>query len=247
MVGCSTPTARLRQPASVMRSRSSLEIGWSVKVRTFRRARSASQVSRPQHYPVVRLGPAKGLTSACARSAIPRNASAAEHRPHWPLGEPISWAIESAAVHVDVEQVPVFLVLPLRQSVLRPHQRLADVGFAGDTTGTHFAAFDASGAIVGVVSLIVQPPDPRGAPCWRLRGMATDPPRQRQGVEPRSCAGLLDFVARSGGGAIWCNARLHAVGFYELFGFVTAGEVFEEPDIGPHVRMASHWSSAASR
>src|SRR5665213_4120891 len=40
-----------RQPASVMRSRSSLEIGWSVKVRTFRRARSASQVSMAEDYP----------------------------------------------------------------------------------------------------------------------------------------------------------------------------------------------------
>jgi len=141
-------------------------------------------------------------------------------------------------VHVDVEQVPVFLVLPLRQRVLRPHQRLADVGFEGDTTGTHFAAFEASSVIVGVVSLITEPPDASGARCWRLRGMATDPPRQRQGVGRALMAGLLDFVARSGGGAIWCNARLHAVGFYELFGFVASGEVFEEPEIGPHVRMS---------
>jgi predicted GNAT family N-acyltransferase len=141
-------------------------------------------------------------------------------------------------VHVDVEQVPVFLVLPLRQRVLRPHQRVDDVGFESDTTGTHFAAFDASSAIVGVVSLITEPPDQSGAPCWRLRGMATDPTRQRQGVGRALMAGLLDFVARSGGGAIWCNARLHAVGFYELFGFVATGKVFEESEIGPHVRMA---------
>jgi predicted GNAT family N-acyltransferase len=141
-------------------------------------------------------------------------------------------------VHVDVEQVSVFLVLPLRQKVLRPHQRPADVGFEGDALGTHFAAFDAASAIVGVVSLISEPPDEGGAPCWRLRGMATDPDRQGQGVGRSLMIGLLDFVARSGGGALWCNARLHAVGFYERFGFVVAGEVFEEPEIGPHVRMA---------
>lgn len=68
--------------------------------------------------------------------------------------------------------------------------------------------------------------------------MATEPALQRQGVGRALMTGLLDFVARSGGGALWCNARLHAVGFYEGFGFVVTGEVFEEPEIGPHVRMA---------
>jgi predicted GNAT family N-acyltransferase len=146
--------------------------------------------------------------------------------------------VECAAVRVDVEQVPAYLVLPLRQRVLRAHQNVADVGFEGDETGTHFAAFDTSSAIVGVVSLIGEPPDTSGTPSWRLRGMATEPALQRQGVGRALMSGLLDFVARSGGGSLWCNARLHAVGFYELFGFVVTGEVFEEPDIGPHVRMA---------
>jgi len=141
-------------------------------------------------------------------------------------------------VHVDVKQVPVFFVLPLRQRVLRPHQSVSEVGFEGDATGTHFAAFDTSSAIVGVVSLIGEPPDEGGTPSWRLRGMATESTLQRHGVGRALITGLLDFVARSGGGALWCNARLHAVGFYELFGFVVTGEVFEEPDIGPHVRMA---------
>jgi len=141
-------------------------------------------------------------------------------------------------VQIDVEQVPAFLVLRLRQSVLRPHQNVVDVGFEGDATGTHFAAFDTSSAIVGVVSLIGEPPDESGTPSWRLRGMATEPTLQRQGVGRALMTGLLDFVARSGGGGIWCNARLHAVGFYELFGFVVTGEVFEEADIGAHVRMA---------
>ena len=153
-------------------------------------------------------------------------------------GRALARAVESADVHLDVEQVPAFLVLPLRQRVLRPHQSVSEVGFEGDATGTHFAAFNNSSAIVGVVSLIVEPPDERGAPSWRLRGMATEPALQRQGVGRALMSGLLDFVARSGGGAIWCNARLHAVGFYELFGFVVTGEIFEEPDIGPHVRMA---------
>jgi GNAT superfamily N-acetyltransferase len=150
----------------------------------------------------------------------------------------IGAAIKSAAVHVDVEQVPIFLVLPLRQKVLRPHQRLADVGFEGDTTGAHFAAFDAASTIVGVVSLVSGPPTESGCSSWRLRGMATDPDRQGQGVGRALMTGLLDFVARSGGGMLWCSARLRAVGFYERFGFVVTGAAFEEPIIGMHVPMA---------
>jgi predicted GNAT family N-acyltransferase len=146
-------------------------------------------------------------------------------------------AIECAAVRVDVEQVPVYLVLALRQKVLRPHQNVADVGFDGDAAGTHFAAFDAASEIVGVVSLIGEPRDEIGTSRWRLRGMATDPDYQGQGVGRALMTGLLDFAARSGGGAVWCNARLHAVGFYERFDFVITGDVFEEPEIGPHVRM----------
>jgi predicted GNAT family N-acyltransferase len=141
-------------------------------------------------------------------------------------------------VHVDVEQVPAVLVLPLRQKVLRPHQTVDQVSFDGDAMGTHFAAFDSSSAIVGVVSLIVEPPDAIGRRSWRLRGMATVPALQRQGVGRALMSGLLDFVARSGGGLLWCNARLHAVGFYERFGFLLTGGAFEEAGIGPHVRMA---------
>jgi predicted GNAT family N-acyltransferase len=141
-------------------------------------------------------------------------------------------------VHVDVEQVREYLVLPLRQAVLRPHQRLAEVGFEGDASGTHFAAFDAASAIVGVASLIGEPEDPRPGPRWRLRGMAVAPDHRGEGVGRALMDGLVDFVARTGGGALWCNARLHAVGFYQRFGFVVTGEVFEEPVIGPHVRMA---------
>jgi predicted GNAT family N-acyltransferase len=146
-------------------------------------------------------------------------------------------AIASAAVHVDVEQVPVHLVFPLRQRVLRPHQRIAEVGFDGDSTGTHFAAFDDASVIVGIVSLIRVEPAVDGTPRWRLRGMATDPDRQGQGVGRALMTGLVDFVGRSGGGMLGCSARLTAVGFYERFGFVATGEIFEEPDIGSHVRM----------
>jgi predicted GNAT family N-acyltransferase len=140
-------------------------------------------------------------------------------------------------VDVDVEQVPMGLVLPLRQRVLRPHQEIAEIITDGDLTGVHFAAFDAASVIVGVASLHNETGDAESEPRWRLRGMAIDGAWQRRGVGRDVMDALLEFVARSGGGEIWCAARLHAVEFYEKFGFVTVGDVFEEPVIGPHIRM----------
>ena len=128
------------------------------------------------------------------------------------------------------------LVLPLRQRVLRAHQQIDEIVTDGDRSGVHFAAFDETGAIVGVASLH----DEREAaaePIWRLRGMAIDERCRGEGVGRAVMDEVLDFIATSGGGLFWCNARLPAVGFYEKFGFVTVGEEFEEPVIGRHVRM----------
>jgi GNAT superfamily N-acetyltransferase len=36
---------------------------------------------------------------------------------------------------------------------------------------------------------------------------------------------------------LWCNARLHAIPFYERNGWETEGDVFHVPDVGPHKVM----------
>ncbi len=76
-----------------------------------------------------------------------------------------------------------------------------------------------------------------GPGLWRLRGMAVDPDHQGIGVGTALLARVRDFVDRSGGGLIWCNARVSAQDFYVAAGFVSIGEPWDEPGIGPHVRM----------
>ena len=133
---------------------------------------------------------------------------------------------------------------PLRQQVLRPHQARSEVGFPGeaDPDTVHFAAFDDDGRIVGIASALHQGPGgaiPADDPTkwWRLRGMATAEDRRGQGVGGAILQTVLDHVAGRGGTALWCNARLSASGFYRATGFVTAGDAWEEPGIGPHVKM----------
>ena len=141
-------------------------------------------------------------------------------------------------------------VLGLRQAVLRPHQRPDQVRFPDDAgPGTaHFCAQDDDGQVVGVVSLMRQsPPWQPDVDAWRLRGMATAPEWRGMGVGRALVGAVLDHVAAGGGGLMWCNARLAAVGFYERAGMVTTGEIWEEPVIGPHIAMFAQVGSLAAR
>jgi len=130
----------------------------------------------------------------------------------------------------------------LRHTVLRPHQRPEQVGLPadGEPDSGHYAAFDERGEIVGTAVVIREAPpwSPDLSPAWRLRGMATADGFRRQGIGRAVLAAALAHVADHGGGLLWCTARLGAVEFYRQAGFVTHGEEWEEPNLGPHVAMS---------
>jgi len=142
---------------------------------------------------------------------------------------------------VRVERVGPLVGLALRQRVLRPDRALADAVFPGDEEqGTaHFAAFDDDGVVVGVgrVRPDAVPWSPSITDGWRLRGMATEQDRRSLGVGAAVLAALICHVSASGGGLLWCSARLAAVPFYRRGGFVTQGEPWADPELGPHVQM----------
>ena len=139
-----------------------------------------------------------------------------------------------------IHPVPARVTYPLRQRVLRPHQRLDQVAFPGDddSGSAHFAAF-ADGGVAGVVSVLRQPPPwaPDLARSWRLRGMATDERRRGHGIGAALLVEVVGHVRAAGGGLLWCHARTPALSFYRRAGFVTRGDPWVEPDIGPHVAM----------
>jgi GNAT superfamily N-acetyltransferase len=147
-----------------------------------------------------------------------------------------------AAAHghasVQVEQVLPGVTVPLRQKVLRPHQSFAQMHQAGDEDAetAFFAAYDADHRVVGAGS-VRRETSPWGEPGWRLRGMATEPELRGRGIGAAVLARVIDHVGRLGGGLLWCNARIPAQRFYEREGFVTRGESWIDPDIGPHIVM----------
>jgi GNAT superfamily N-acetyltransferase len=163
---------------------------------------------------------------------------------------------------VNAEVVPVELVRPLRQLVLRPGRPPGDSVFPGDddVLAAHVAvravrrhaepvevpAETGAGSVVAVGSLLpeeppswltawpgVRPPA-GGGRWWRVRGMATAEGRRGRGLGGAVLGLLLQRAAHGGGGVVWCNARLAAESLYRRAGFEEAGEVFEVPGIGPH-------------
>jgi GNAT superfamily N-acetyltransferase len=150
----------------------------------------------------------------------------------------VSFAEEPGAV--SVEQVRVEVTWPLRAEILRPGRSPREVPFAGelDPRAGHFAAF-ADNRVVGVAAVLPEPepdgPKPTGA--WRLRGMAVAPAARGRGIGRLLLERVRDHVARTGGGQIWCNARVSAQGFYAAEGWTAIGEPWDEPEIGPHIRM----------
>jgi predicted GNAT family N-acyltransferase len=144
-----------------------------------------------------------------------------------------------AVTRVTVEQVPAEVTYALRGAVLRPGG--GEITWAGDEDPAtfHLAARTPDGAVVGVVRFSPAPcPYRSGATApWQLRGMATDPAVRGTGAGRALLAEGLARVAARGGGLVWCDARVGAIGFYEGHGFTVVSEPFDKPGIGPHVGM----------
>ncbi len=128
---------------------------------------------------------------------------------------------------------------PLRQAILRPHQRVEELVYPGDDAPetAHFGAF-LGGKLIGIASVYHEPPHgetDKGA--WRLRGMAVVPELFRKGIGSLLLRACIHHAKRRGGTMMWFNARTPAVQFYQAHGFQIRGAEFTLPDIGPHYFM----------
>jgi predicted GNAT family N-acyltransferase len=129
-------------------------------------------------------------------------------------------------------------ILALRHAVLRPGRPLETACFDGDDdpTTVHVGAFDGDHRLVGCATLMRRAFEAEDA--GQLRGMATAPNDVRQGVG----RGVVRFVEETlapqwNVSLFWCNARIGARDFYVRLGWIVVSQVFDIPDVGPHVRM----------
>ncbi len=121
----------------------------------------------------------------------------------------------------------------LRQLVLRPYLTVEQVLAEGDG-GTNIGVY-VDGVCVACASPREEPmPDDPREGDWRLRGMASHPDVRGQGYGALALTVTMDHARERGGRRMWANARTGALGFYLRHGFVTRGEEFDVPRIGPH-------------
>lgn len=135
---------------------------------------------------------------------------------------------------------------PIRQEVLRPHQRIDELAYHGDDAETtrHWG-IHLDGELAAITSLFREPPpNSTETRAWRIRAVATRPAYRGRGCATQLLEHCLRYVAESGGGLLWCNARVSAESFYHRHGFETAGPPFLLPVIGPHVIMERRVSPA---
>ncbi|MFO7548760.1 MAG: GNAT family N-acetyltransferase [Acidimicrobiia bacterium] len=127
----------------------------------------------------------------------------------------------------------------LRRQILRPHQTTDELVVPGeDHPDAGWFGVVKDGELVGSAGVFPEPsPDAPEAPAWRLRAMAVDESVRGSGLGAWLLAACQDHVDAHGGGRVWASVRVPAAGFYERHGFVAVSEVWEEPEIGPHVRM----------
>ena len=145
---------------------------------------------------------------------------------------------------IDIREVDVRRVKPLRTRVLRPQfeaGRLLDYDGDDSDDAHHFAALNVeSGEVVGVVSYLPEtlPVDGRSAEV-RLRGMAVCEDLRGRGVGAHLLSTTLTKVAlhHPRWSAVWASARTAVIEFYANHGFESVGPRFEMPSVGPHQRM----------
>ena len=134
----------------------------------------------------------------------------------------------------SLERVQQFRYEILRKPFHLPAQSAIFAGDEFDAT-THLLAYSneedhSNGKIVGCASILFSDTEKRA----QLRGMAVAIERQRRGIGKQILDNVIALAAAREH-ALWCNARLSAVGFYEHHGWVQVGEIFDIPVIGQHV------------
>ena len=125
--------------------------------------------------------------------------------------------------------------------MLRPHETLEQMAESEPPDAFAVGVFEGPELIaVGLIG-------PEGEPgTWRVRGMATAPAARGRGAGSAVLKALLEHARSRGAQRVWANVRIGARTLYERAGLRVVSEVFELPDIGPHVVMRRELHHQAS-
>jgi GNAT superfamily N-acetyltransferase len=149
-----------------------------------------------------------------------------------------------AGVPLFLQRVPIDQIIDLRHRVLRIGMPRASAIFERDHDPNclHFAAMLGTPTGPAVCCATFHPDQWESTPAWRLRGMASDAPHRNKGLG-RALLGFAEQTLHASAPAtraLWCNARLVAVPFYQSQGWTVVSPLFDIPTAGPHHVMVKH-------
>lgn len=130
---------------------------------------------------------------------------------------------------ISIEQVPAYIVWPIRQKVMYPKSTLEEVKLKDDVNGIHFALFTEN-ELTSVVSVFIH------GTTLQLRKFATITTKQGMGFGGSLLNYVINFARQENIRIIWCNARSNASSFYNRFGFTEGEERYEMNGID-YIRM----------
>ncbi|MBC7465040.1 MAG: GNAT family N-acetyltransferase [Bdellovibrio sp.] len=131
--------------------------------------------------------------------------------------------------------------IDLRCRVLRPGQPKEICHYPEDdfATSFHLGIHNDHGQVICNGTFLQQPHEffKNAINPYRLRGMASDPLFQKQGLGSIVIHHALTLLNEKKCDLLWFNARTTAEAFYAKFGFSPIGETFDIPLGGPHKVM----------
>jgi len=141
----------------------------------------------------------------------------------------------------EIKKIRPEQTLELRSSIMKPYLRPDQCVNPGDQDPLtfHLGAMGPNDQLMGIATFLPDPHPffPSSHHPYRLRGMASLPEVQRQGVGRALVQEGEKILASRGADLLWFNAREKAFAFYLALGFEMTGEFFELDRIGPHKVM----------
>ena len=140
---------------------------------------------------------------------------------------------------MKVRQISASDTRLIRSQMLRPGRDISTCIFNDDEREQtlHLGAFKEK-KLVSIASFYFNTNQSFDTPNqYQLRGMATLPEFQKQGLSRELLKFGFPLIQRNLCHLVWCNARISATGFYETVGFKPVGDTFDIPDVGPHQLM----------
>jgi len=142
--------------------------------------------------------------------------------------------------NIEVRVISSDDTFKIRQEVLRPGKPINECYFDGDQAEDtfHLGVF-VQHKLAGVASFMKNSNPLFSPPIqFQLRGMAVieDYKKQGLGAELLKKGESIIFL-KFKEPFLWFNARTHAVGFYQKFGYQTIGEEFDIPGVCKHIVM----------